>query len=136
MPTNIYVDTNIVIDICDIKRPEHHASLSLVQAYLKEGRLFINSDTLATLFYVLRNRVKFSLEETLERMYFVYDIFTVVAVDEHIFLQGLQLCSSGTSSDYEDAVQYMCAKKINADVIVTNDQNFVSEDIEIVRTRA
>ena len=136
MPTNIYVDTNIVIDICDIKRPAHHASLSLVQAYLKEGKLFINSDTLATLFYVLRNRVKFSLEETVERMYFVYDIFTVVAVDEHIFLQGLQLCSSGTSSDYEDAVQYMCAKKVKADVIVTNDQNFVSEDIEIVRTRA
>ncbi len=134
MPTKIYVDTNIVIDICDIKRPAHHTSLSMIQTYIKEGELFINSYTLANFFYVLRNRVKFSLEETLEKMYFVHDIFTIVAVDEHIFLEGLQLCSSGVSDDYEDAAQYVCAQKVNADIIVTNDQNFVSEDIEIVHT--
>lgn len=134
MPTKIYVDTNIVIDICDIKRPAHQVSLSMIQSYIKEGELFINSDTVANLFYVLRNRVKFSLEETLEKMYFVYDVFTIVAVDEQIFFKGLQLCSNGFNDDYEDAAQYLCAQKVNADVILTNDKNFVSDDIEIVRT--
>ena len=133
MPSNIYVDTNIIIDICDEKRPLHHISVTRIKAFAQTDELFINSDSLATLFYILRHRAKLSFKETLEKMYLIHDIFSVVAVDETVFIQGLQLCSKNICADYEDAVQYLCAKKIEADLIVTNDKKFVSPDIEIIR---
>ena len=133
MQDKIYVDTNVVIDICDIKRPFHNESLDLIQSYA-EGELYINSDSLSTLFYVLYNKAKFSFEEALEKIYFVHDIFSVVAIDETVSLQALKLCRSGVCIDYEDALQYICAKKVNADAIVTNDARFVSSDIKIIRT--
>ena len=134
MPTKIYVDTNIVIDICDIKRPAHTASLTMIRKYADRGELYINSDTLATLFYVLRNRVKFSFEEALEKMYFVREVFTLVSIDDDIFFRALELCSHNECTDYEDAVQYVCAKKVDADLIVTNDKGFVSLDMELSHT--
>ena len=134
MPTKVYIDTNIVIDICDIKRPAHTASLTMVREYADSGELYINSDTLATVFYILRNQAKFSFEEVLEKMYFVREVFTLVSIDDDIFFKALELCSHNECTDYEDAVQYVCAKKIEADLIVTNDKKFVSLDIELQST--
>ena len=135
MPTKIYVDTNIVIDICDIKRPAHIESLTMIREYADRAELYVNSDTLATLFYVLRNRTKFSFEEALEKMYFIREVFTLISIDDDIFFKALELCSHNECTDYEDAVQYVCAKKIEADLIVTNDKGFVSLDIEIIGTK-
>jgi len=135
MPTNIYIDTNIAIDICDIKRPAHASSLKTIRKYTdSQCELYINSDTLATLFYVLRNHAKFSFEETLEKMYFIGEVFTLISIDETIFYTALELCSKKECIDYEDAVQYVCAKQVEADLIVTNDKKFVSVDIELQGT--
>ena len=134
MLNKIYVDTNIIVDICDIKRPAHKKSLDKIYQYLESGELFINSDSLSTLFYILRNSAKLSFKEAIERIYFIHSIFNVVAVDEKISLKALELCSKEICTDYEDALQYVCAKKIGADVIVTNDKKFVSKDIKIVTT--
>jgi predicted nucleic acid-binding protein len=135
MPTKVYIDTNIVIDICDIKRPAHASSLTLIHKYADIDELYINSDTLATVFYVLRNQAKLSFEEVLDRMFFIREIFILVSIDDDIFFKALKLCSDGICVDYEDAVQYVCAKKIGADLIVTNDKGFVSLDIELMETK-
>jgi predicted nucleic acid-binding protein len=34
--------------------------------------------------------------------------------------------------DFEDTMQYVLAKKVNADIIVTNDKGFYSPDIQIL----
>ena len=134
MLNNIYVDTNIIVDICDIKRPAHKKSLDKIYQYLESGELFINSDSLSTLFYILRSSAKLSFKEAIEKIYFVHSIFNVVAIDEKISFNALELCTQEICTDYEDAMQYVCAKKVNADVIVTNDKKFVSKDIKIVTT--
>jgi len=134
MPTNVYIDTNIVIDICDIKRPAHTSSLTMVREYADSGELYINSDTLATVFYILRNQAKFSFEEALEKMYFIREVFTLVSIDDDMFFKALELCSHNECTDYEDAVQYVCALRVEADLIVTNDKKFVSLDIELLKT--
>jgi len=135
MPTNVYIDTNIVIGICDIKRPAHTSSLTMIRKYADSAELYINSDTLATVFYILRNQAKFSFEEALEKMYFIREVFTLVSIDDDIFFKALELCSHNECTDYEDAMQYVCAKKIEADLIVTNDKGFVSLDIDIKDTQ-
>ena len=138
MHNNIYVDTNIVIDMCDNTRDMHENSFAHITKYMEQEacELFINSDTLANVFYILSNRSTLNTSEVLDKMYFVSDIFTLIPIESEDVLKALDLCSDSTKSykDYEDAVQYVCAKKIDADLIVTNDKKFVSLNIEICST--
>ena len=134
MPNNIYVDTNIIIDICDDKRPSHEASLTKIIALQKEmNELYINSDTYANLFYILRSRSKYKLDRVLSKMRLITSIFTLVAIEHDDIENSIQLCEDKETqcNDYEDTMQYVCAKKIGADLIVTNDKGFVGLDIEV-----
>ena len=139
MQNNIYVDTNIVVDMCDNKRALHENSFEMITNYLEQDNceLFINSDTLANLFYILSNRSTLNAEEVLEKMQFVNEIFTLVSIESKDVSMALGLCADTSSShkDYEDAMQYVCALKVEADVIVTNDKGFVSLDIEVFKTQ-
>jgi len=136
---NIYVDTNIVVDMCDNNRAQHNNSFALIASYLeKKGcKLFINSDTLSNLFYILSNRSMLDTVEVLKKMQFVNEIFTLVSIEFEDVSMALDLCADTSSSykDYEDTMQYICAKKVEADLIVTNDKGFVSADIELMMTK-
>ncbi len=140
MQNKIYVDTNIVIDLCDSARSLHEKSFTFITSLTlqKSTEIFLNSDTLATLFYILSNRSTLNTEEVLEKMQFVHEIFTLVPVESEDVETALNLCTDGSVSyrDYEDTMQYVCAKKVSADVIVTNDKGFVSLDIDLVGTKA
>jgi len=139
MQNNIYVDTNIVVDMCDNKRILHENSFEMITNYFEQDNceLFINSDTLANLFYILSNRSTLDTEEVLEKMQFVNEIFTLVPIESEDVFMALGLCADTSSShkDYEDAMQYVCAKKVEAGLIVTNDKGFVSLDIEVFKTQ-
>ena len=138
MQNNIYVDTNIVVDMCDNKRALHENSFEMITNYFEQDNceLFINSDTLSNLFYILSSRSTLNAEEVLEKMQFVNEIFTLVSIESEYVSMALDLCadSATTYNDYEDTMQYVCAKKIEADLIVTNDKGFVSLDIDLVGT--
>ena len=138
MQNNIYVDTNIIVDMCDSTRVLHENGFNLITNYFKQNKyeIFINSDTLSNLFYILSNRSTLNTSEVLEKMQFINEIFTLVSIDTDDVLMALNLCEKNTTphKDYEDAMQYVCAKKIEADYIVTNDKGFVSVDIELIKT--
>jgi len=138
MQNNIYVDTNIIVDMCDSTRVLHENGFNLITNYFKQNKyeIFINSDTLSNLFYILSNRSTLNTSEVLEKMQFINEIFTLVSIDTDDVLMALNLCEENTTphKDYEDAMQYVCAKKIEADYIVTNDKGFVSVDIELIKT--
>ena len=134
MPNNIYIDTNIIIDICDDKRPSHEASLTKIIALQKEmNELYINSDTYANLFYILRSRSKYKLDRVLSKMRLIASIFTLVAIEHDDIENSIQLCENKETpcNDYEDTMQYVCAKKVGAELIITNDKGFVGLDIEV-----
>ena len=138
MQSNIYVDTNIIIDMCDSQRAMHTQSFEIITDYMEQDsyELFINSDTLANLFYVLSNRSTLDTEEVLDKMRFVNEIFTLVSIETKDVEVALALCADGKSKhkDYEDAMQYVYAKKIKSSLILTNDKKFISVDIEVNST--
>jgi len=138
MQSNIYVDTNIVIDICDSQRAMHAHSFKAITGYMEQDNyeLFINSDTLTNLFYILANRSTLDTEEVLDKMRFINEIFTLVSIETKDVEMALALCGDSNSQhkDYEDTMQYVCAKKIESSLILTNDKKFVSADIELYAT--
>lgn len=139
MQSNIYVDTNIIIDICDSQRTMHAHSFKVIKGYMEQDNyeLFINSDTLANLFYILANRSTLDTEEVLDKMRFINEIFSLVSIEAKDVEMALDLCADSNSKyqDYEDTMQYVCAKKIESSLILTNDKKFASADIELYATR-
>ena len=136
MPNRIFVDTNIVVDICDRSRPRHEQSIEFIRKCLIDDscELFINSDTLTNLFYILTSHSTLGKKEILDKIRYVHEIFTLVPIESDDVETTMNLCAKDDSpyEDYEDTMQYVCAKKVDADIIVTGDRKFVSEDIEIL----
>lgn len=137
MAIDVLLDTNIVLDLFDKDRASSENSLAKVKELMhSNATLYVNSDTLTTAFYILRNQKKVSFKESLYAIRETINICDLISIELPDVDFALELCEDETLdfSDYEDAVQYVCAKKIEADMIVTNDKKFVSEDIEIYRT--
>ena len=138
MATNVLIDTNIIMDMFDEERKLHHESLELVRELLSTGAtLYVNSDTLTTSFYLLRNQKKATFQESLYAIRETTNICELVSIEIEDVEDTLALCEDEISpfNDYEDALQYVCAKKVGADLIVTNDKGFVSVDIDLKRSK-
>ena len=136
MESKIYIDTNIFIDLMDNTRPFYEGSFSLIKSSIAEGKtLYINSDTITNAFYILnRTHATVTLISLMQKM---VALFVVVAVENEEAMMALSLCEDEGCAfkDYEDALQYVCAKKVGADLIVTNDKGFVALDVEIIGTK-
>ena len=138
MATDVLIDTNIIMDIFDEERVAHESSLNVVRELLGSGAtLYVNSDTLTASFYILRNLKKATFEESLYALREITKICDLISIEIEDVNNALNLCEDKKSpyKDYEDALQYVCAKKVKADLIVTNDKGFVSLDIEIKSTK-
>jgi len=137
MATKIYLDTNIILDLFDNDRKSSATSQKFVDELFSDGaEFYINSDTLTNAFFILKSRIKVTQEKALKALEYSTTLCEVVPIEKEDALRAIALCSdiSTDYKDYEDTVQYICAKKIDADVIVTNDKGFVSLDIEIKKT--
>ena len=136
MADSIYCDTNVFIDLLDATRPAARQSAELIRRLLEEGStLHINSDTVTTTFYILTRTRRHDPETLLMLLEKTVSIFTVVSIDNREVTEALRLCRDPDTpfGDYEDALQYVCARKVEARMIVTGDRGFVSPDIEVVR---
>ena len=53
----IYFDTNIVLDILDTKRDNHHKIRSLLQKVIENNvKIVISEDSLTTIYYIAREK--------------------------------------------------------------------------------
>lgn len=135
--TSIYVDTNVFVDLFDATRPFAQGSFDFVKQALKEGHvLHINSDTVSNAFYIISKTKRYTPDKTISIFEKNVLLFNIVAAEQHDIMQAISLCKDPATafSDYEDTLQYVCAKKIGASAIVTNDRDFVSPDIPLKAT--
>ena len=138
MDTNIYLDTNIILDLVDRERQHSVGSIKIVrELFAKGAEFYINSDTLSTSYFILRSRKKVTQQEALEALDYCVTLCNIVSVEKKETVEAIALCSDSTSlyHDYEDALQYLCAKKVGATMILTNDKGFISADIPLKGTQ-
>lgn len=134
MGTNIFVDANVILDLFDRKRPFHKYSTELLKKFIEneDTELFISSDMVSNIFYILKNRLKFNLEKSIKITENIVKIFNVVSVDKYDIFYGINLCKNMQFNDFEDALQYICALKAEAELIVSNDKKgFKNSDIKV-----
>jgi len=125
---NIFLDTNIILDFLDKKRPLHIQSKALISKLITEDySIFISEDMLSTIFYISKDKEKVLLFfET------IIDKWSVVPYGLALISEAITTCKINKRQDLEDTLQCLCSKKHDCIYIVTSDKGFVDCDVEII----
>jgi len=125
---NIFVDTNILLDVIAERMPFYDASaaiLSLFEQDKAEG--FVSAMSFNNTHYVLAKRA--GRNRALKAMRTLLDTFNVVALDEKILSRAID----AEFDDFEDAIQFFSAIRCDADYLVTrNVKDFPHKDIPVL----
>lgn len=124
----IFIDTNIIIDIL-ISRDGYRDALRLIMLS-KEMKLSLHVSTLtmANVAYILRK--SFVGEILYDKLQTISSRFIVDSLSSESFQYALDL----RAKDFEDALQYFCAKENKCDVIITrNAKDFSFSDIPVMK---
>ena len=120
----LFIDTNIFLDIL-FRRENYLSSLKILDAvlygYLDATILDI---TILNIDYIAKKQTK-DLDGFLN---LIVDNFDVVGANNLELKQALAL----KHNDLEDSLQYICAKKSNCNLIITNDKKFIKKDIKVL----
>ncbi len=133
----VFLDANVLIDLSSKDRKYSYYSIKAVKYLLSNGvNLYTSSDIITTVYYVLvkhtRNS-KLSLQAIKEiNSYVILIDFSNDEIEKSIELME----NDKNFKDLEDTLQYVLAKKEGCELILSNDKNFYSPDIEKLSTKA
>jgi predicted nucleic acid-binding protein len=120
----LFIDTNIFLDIL-FKRENHISSLKILDAVLYgyfDGTIL--DITILNIDYIAKKQTK-NLNGFLN---LIVDNFNIVGANNLELKQALAL----KHNDLEDSLQYICAKKVGCNLIITNDKKFIKKDIKVL----
>jgi predicted nucleic acid-binding protein len=110
------LDINILLDVLGQREP-FLADAAQIWSAVETGRIagLISADSFTTVYYLLRRAS--NARAALRGLKLMRGLFEVVPVDAQIISQALD----SPVRDFEDAIQYHCAIRGNADCIITRD---------------
>jgi len=130
----VFIDANIILDTFSKDRRYHKYSLDTYAFLLQQQyQLFTSYDLITTIYYVDSKKDK---KQALKN---IQSINTTLKVIDFSNKEVEQTCSlmlqDSDYKDLEDTLQYIMAKKENCDMIISNDENFVSKNIEVLTSK-
>ena len=126
---NIYLDTNIVIDMIDNKRSNHIKAKNLWQyLVINQYKIFISEDMLTTIFYINKDSKK-----TLEFYKLILLRWQIISFGKDIISEAIEL-SLNENLDLENTLQCLCAKNNGCNTLITHDNKFYDCGIDIFTT--
>jgi predicted nucleic acid-binding protein len=114
---NIFLDTNVLMDILANRQPFYKSSSEIYKLGLGEKvNFFTSSNTISTLHYLLK---KFTSEENIRQsLEEIINVVSIISVDINIIKKSLK----SNHKDFEDAIQIVSAQSIkDMYCIVTRD---------------
>lgn len=122
--SNVFLDTNVMIDFLESTRPNHQKAQDLVEHLLRSGhKIVISENSLSDIAYICRRNSNIDA---------LIDIFEELTFESSIIIAsfGVQAIRNACSrykrykGDFEDYLQYFCAEKESCVAIYTSDANF------------
>lgn len=135
MYEKIFLDANILLDIFSSNRSQHIYSVKSYEYILNQGdiQLFTSCDIITTLYYV---GVKIDKNLILDSIEGINKILKVIEFSNKEVAQTCVLMKQDKNyHDLEDTIQYILAKKEDCELIISNDENFYAEDIEVLSSK-
>ncbi len=117
----IFLDTNVIIDIISKREPYYNDSVAVFfTANRKNIKLYISPITYTTASYLMR---KSGRDKLIQLLKMLKSITHVTTTDEKIITNAI----FSEFTDFEDAVQYFCARRVKAEAIITrNTKDFLN----------
>ena len=126
MSLKVYIDTNVYLN--SIQNRDKGVSKKVLEFLVqKDVRLYINDLSIINIHYIAqKNRTK---EEITKIIKTILKKQEIVSIDKYIIENSLD----SEFKDFEDGVQYFCAKEIDADLIITsNKKDFKCSQIMVL----
>jgi predicted nucleic acid-binding protein len=111
----LFLDTNILIDYIDNRAGADDAEQIFACGFSGEALLFVSSLTFANMAYIIKSRTQEDKYDALRQMAGVVEILPLGK-------REVMSAIAQPVSDFEDMLQYQCAKVAGCDYIVTNDR--------------
>ena len=125
----IYIDTNIYLNSI-LNRDKGISKDVLVFLSAVDVELYLNDISIINIHYIIRK--SFDRNDVIDELKTIQKENNLVSVDETIINNALD----SKFKDFEDAVQYFCAKKINAELIITdNIKDFKLSNIQVISAK-
>ena len=124
----VFLDTNIVLDLLGFREPFYkYAAKIATLADQGKIKLFVSAITFATANYIL---AKYYAKDIAIDKLRKFNIFTTIcSIDEEVIEKGL----NSSFKDFEDALQYFSALKMNCNYIITrNSKDFKDAEIPVM----
>lgn len=125
----VLIDTNVALDFM-LERDGFYAQAKAVLKYCVstvDGYIAVHS--FPNIFYVLKNTMGFSLEETRSAIKKLCTVFNVASFDKQEILSAID---NADFADFEDALQLESAKLKNIDYIITRDDDFKNSTVKVL----
>jgi len=126
MSYKVYIDTNVFLDSY-LKRDNGFANRVFMFLEDRDIEIYLNDISIINIAYILKK--PFSEDEIKDKISFITKYYYVVCASSNIIIDA----NNSKFKDFEDGVQYFCAKSINADLIISNNKkDFKMSDIDVL----
>jgi len=124
----VVIDNNVVIDALKPQQPFDTEAKAVFRAFGEEKfEPYVTANSLTDIFYVLRRGNEANAAKAKAVVANLISVVNVISLTETDCSDALAL----RMNDFEDAVISVCAKKVNADYIVSRDEKFIKAETEI-----
>jgi predicted nucleic acid-binding protein len=113
----ILIDTNIILDVLAKRKPFFKSSATILRlSERQEISCFVTANSITDIFFILRKHFtdRQHLKDIIQKLLLIVDVADTLKSD---IIQAFEL----DFTDYEDALQARCAKRIKAEYIVTRN---------------
>lgn len=127
----VYLDTNVLLDFLDARRPRHVDALSLMRCLVAgDHQACLSEDMLTTIYYIAKDKPR-----VLAFFQTIMDMWSVVSFGEEVIRAAIERCQqASTAIDFEDVLQCLCAQAHHCDCLITNDAGFYPCGIDVYDT--
>lgn len=125
----VLLDTNIILDVILQRQPFFKSAVDILKlSDAGEIESYITSNSITDIFYVLRKFFD-SIDDRKKAVQYILQMIDIVSVTKTDVIKSFGL----EYTDFEDALQTQCAKKIKANYIVTrNKKDFKDKTVKVV----
>ena len=130
----VFIDANILVDIFNSSRAFHNESVKAYRYLIEnEAKIYTSCDLITTIYYIESKRDK---KIALLNVKNILTTLTLIEFSNKELEIACNLMLKDSSySDLEDTLQYILAKKMECDLILSNDKNFISKDIKLLSSK-
>lgn len=128
MKDKVFLDTNVVVDLLGEREPYYDAAAKIA-TLADKGKIevFVSALTYSTVYYLLsRFENKTQVKEKIRKFKLIAQTSDLT---DNIIDKGL----SSNFNDFEDALQYYCALKMDCKIMITrNGKDFKESEIPVL----